>query len=117
VDLVTADGERFTLILDSGSKLPARIVSKSHEPALGDVRVATEFSEFAESDGLKVPGRITRRIDENIVADIRIARTVLNARVGALEVPEEARAAAVPTTRVTVEGRPWGLVSGRAGAS
>jgi glyoxylase-like metal-dependent hydrolase (beta-lactamase superfamily II) len=103
VDLVTMDGERFTLIVDSKSRLPARIVSMGHEAALGDVTVTTEFGEFADADGLKVPGHITRKIDDDIVADIRIARTVLNPRVGELEAPEDARTAAPPTTRMTVE--------------
>lgn len=103
VDLVTADGERFTLMIDRESKLPARIVSRSHEAALGDVTVTTEFGDFADADGLKVPGRITRKIDDVVVADFRIARSQVNPSIGELEAPEQARAAAAPGTRITVE--------------
>ena len=105
VDLITPGGERFTLSIESSSKLPTRIASKSYNTNLGDVWVTTEFGEFVDSDGLKLPGRISRKIDQDKVADIRVSKTAINADAGSLAAPEEARAAAepAPTAEVTAE--------------
>jgi hypothetical protein len=60
VDLVPAEGDRYTLIVDGETRRPLRIVSTSFEPALGDVTVATEFEDFADADGLLSGGWTTR---------------------------------------------------------
>jgi glyoxylase-like metal-dependent hydrolase (beta-lactamase superfamily II) len=88
VDLVLPGGERFTLTIDGKSRLPRRITSLSHEPALGDVVVATEFGDFAESAGLMVPGRVIRKIDGIVVADTRVARTTVNPEGAWIDAPE-----------------------------
>lgn len=96
VDLITPDGERFTLMIDSESRRPVRIVSTGYEPALGDVSVTTDFEDFIDSGDLIVPARVVRRIDDAVVSDIRIARTDVNAKIEDLQAPAEVRAAAVP---------------------
>lgn len=105
VDVVTAAGDRFTLFVESSSKLPTRVVSMTYNTNMGDVRVATEFAEFVDSDGLKLPARISRKIDEYTVQDVRVAKTTVNTDPGDLAAPEEVRAAAepTPTAEVTAE--------------
>jgi glyoxylase-like metal-dependent hydrolase (beta-lactamase superfamily II) len=114
VDLIVANGERFTLYADEYGT-PRRIVSKSHVAPLGDVTVETRFGEFvdaasgasAEPSGVKVPRAMTTRVDDTVVAELRLTTTVVNPRadaIGDLQAPADARAASASRpARVTVE--------------
>jgi hypothetical protein len=102
VDLVTDMGDRLTLVVDPTTRLPRRIVSKGHEPALGEVNQVTELDDLVTVDGLSVPSRIRKRVDTTVVADLRIARTVVNPAIGELGAPAYARRAAEPTGAATV---------------
>jgi glyoxylase-like metal-dependent hydrolase (beta-lactamase superfamily II) len=102
VDLVTDAGDRLTLVVDSTTRLPRRIVSKGHEPALGDVNLVTELDDFVTVDGLSLPSRIRKRVDTTVVADLRITRTVVNPAIGELRAPADARRAAEPPGAATV---------------
>lgn len=114
VDLIVANGERFTLYADAYGT-PRRIVSKSHVAPLGDVTVATEFGAFAaaasgasaEVSDVQVPSAMTTRVDDTVVAEMRLTTTVVNSPgglMGDLQAPAATRAAsASPPGRVTVE--------------
>lgn len=104
IDLVTAAGDRITLVIDGSTRLPRRIVSKGHEPALGDVQLVTEFEDYVSVDGVTLPTRIRKRVDTTVVSDLRVTRTMVNPALGDLRAPAEVGAAAeLPATaNVTV---------------
>ncbi len=93
VDVMTADGDQFTLYVDGTTRLP-----------IGDVAVETEFSDYEDHDGLMLPTRLVSRIDRYTVGDLRVSNTV-NGETGDLAAPAEVRAAAEPTpsAHVTVD--------------
>lgn len=102
VEVTTPEGEQFTLSIDSATKLPASVVSMGDNPNLGDVAMETEFSDYAETDGLKLPAHIVSRLDKYTLADIRVTKNTVNAQAGDLAAPAAAQSApAAPT--VTVE--------------
>jgi glyoxylase-like metal-dependent hydrolase (beta-lactamase superfamily II) len=105
IDLVTAEGERYTLVADSATHLPKRIISKGTEPALGDVAVVTELDAYKPFDGLQLPTKITRRIDTTIVAVLEVAKVAVHsdtASLGDLAAPASVRSAPVPPGDATV---------------
>lgn len=121
VDLVIANGERFTLYVHRVSHMPQRVLSKTYVAPLGDVSVETTFDAFIDADGnanagarasaepsgVKVPSRITTSIDGTVVSDLRIAKAIVNPAadaIGDLQAPAAARSApASRPARVTVE--------------
>jgi glyoxylase-like metal-dependent hydrolase (beta-lactamase superfamily II) len=96
VDVTTPAGETFTLFVDSSTGLPARVVSRTSHPVLGDVTMETELSAYSEVEGLSLPGRITSQIDGNTVAVTRVTGTTLNGEP-ALDLTAPADAASAPT--------------------
>ena len=59
VDITTANGLAFTLAIDSGTKLPSRVVSMTDNTNLGDVAVETTFADYQDVNGLKMPATFT----------------------------------------------------------
>ncbi len=94
VDVGTPAGATYSLYLDETTKLPVKVVSKTSNPVLGDVLMETEFSDYAETDGLKLPSVITSRIDGDTVAVTRVTKTTINGDAGELGAPAEAASAA-----------------------
>jgi glyoxylase-like metal-dependent hydrolase (beta-lactamase superfamily II) len=91
---VSASGATYSLYLDESTKLPVKVVSKTSNPLLGDVLMETQFSDYAETDGLKLPTVITSVLDGNTVAVTRVSATTLNGEPGDLAAPAEAASAA-----------------------
>lgn len=104
VDVALGD-DKFTLYVDSSTKLPSRVATMTYNANLGDVAMTTEFGEYGDSEGMKLPARITSKTDKYVLADINVSKTTVNGDVGNLEAPADAKSAAVPpaTTPVTVE--------------
>ncbi|MGH9391381.1 MAG: hypothetical protein ACRD1Z_17380, partial [Vicinamibacteria bacterium] len=94
VDVTTPSGEAYSLYIDETTKLPAKVVSKTSNPVLGDVLMETEFSDYAETDGLKLPSVITSRLDGDVVTVTRVTATSLNGDPGDLDAPPDAASAA-----------------------
>ena len=112
VDITTAEGDQFTLFVDSETNFPARIVSTSYHSNLGDVAVETAFGAYAESvylggfaARLTLPRRIRWGVDRFQTAEIIVAKTSINGEIGDLAVPQEVRSAEapMPSADVTVE--------------
>lgn len=105
VEVTTPEGEQFTLSIDSTTKLPASVVSMSYNPNLGDVAMETEFSGYADADGLKLPTRIVTRLDKYALADIQVTKNTVNAQASDLVAPAavSGASAAAPAPTVTVE--------------
>src|SRR3989449_1699841 len=64
VDITTANNLKFTLAIDSATKLPARVVSMTDNTNLGDVAVETTFADYQDVSGLRLPTRLTTKTDK-----------------------------------------------------
>lgn len=104
VDVRTTDGVTFTLAIDSGTKLPARVVSVAYNTNLGDVTVETTFADYQDADGLTLPARLTTKTDQTMMSDIRVTAQRVDADAGDLAAPADAASAAAiaATPPVTV---------------
>jgi glyoxylase-like metal-dependent hydrolase (beta-lactamase superfamily II) len=94
VDVTTADGLAFTLAIDGRSKLPARVVSMTDNPNLGDVAIETSFADYQDVSGLKLPAHITTKTDKWTTAEIRATKQSVDADAGDLAAPAAVTAAA-----------------------
>ena len=104
VDVVTADGDQYTLHVDATTRLPAKVVSAGSHNNLGDVALETEFGEYADQNGLRLPTLFVSRIDRYTVGELRVSNSV-NAATSDLAAPADVQAAAdpVPTADVAVD--------------
>ena len=107
VDITTADGRGFTLAIDAGSKLPARVVSMTDNPNLGDVAIETSFADYQDVSGLKLPAHITTKTDKYTTVDIRATKQSIDGDTGDLAAPAAATSAppvtGPPPATVTTE--------------
>jgi glyoxylase-like metal-dependent hydrolase (beta-lactamase superfamily II) len=107
LDVRTANGVTFTLAIDGGTNLPARVISTSDNTNLGDVVVETTFADYQDVGGLQLPTRITTKTDEVTTADVRVTKQAVDGEVGDLAAPSAAASAApmtgAPPATVTVE--------------
>lgn len=107
VDLTTTDGLRFTLAIDSTTRLPSRVVSMTDNTNLGDVAIETSFSDYQEVSGLQLPTRLTTTTDRFQTVDLRVMAQTVDQDVGDLSAPAAAASAAPvsgpPPANVTVE--------------
>jgi glyoxylase-like metal-dependent hydrolase (beta-lactamase superfamily II) len=90
VDVATPSGATYSLYIDETTKLPAKVVSKTSNPILGDVLMETEFSDYAETDGLKLPSVITSRLDGDVTAVTRVTAATVGGEAGDLAAPADA---------------------------
>lgn len=96
VDLTTAKGDVLSLAIDSATGLPARVISMSDNPNLGDVAVETSFSGYEDIQGLKLPKRLTTTVDKYPQFDLRVTRNTLDTAAGTLTAPDSVKAASAP---------------------
>jgi hypothetical protein len=77
---------------------------------MGDVAIATSFSEYEDVNGLKLPKHYTTKMDKYVQADMEVAQNAVDADVSDLAAPEAVKAAAVPpdVAPVTVDAQPIG---------
>ena len=102
---VTVGSDKFTLYVDSMTKLPSRVVTMTYNANLGDVAMTTEFADYAEADGMTLPRKITSKTDKYVTADISVSKHTINGDVGNIEAAEDVKKAEAPpaTTPVMVE--------------
>jgi len=107
VDVTTASGLAFTLAIDGTTKLPARVVSMTDNPNLGDVAIETSFTDYQDVSGLKLPAHLTTKTDTVTTTDIRATKQTVDGDAGDLAAPAAAASAAPvvgpPPATVTVE--------------
>ena len=87
VEVATANGAAFTLVVDSATKLPARVVSKTDNANLGDVAIETSFTDYQDVSGLKLPARLTTKIDGYTNADLHLTKQTVDGDAGDLAAP------------------------------
>jgi glyoxylase-like metal-dependent hydrolase (beta-lactamase superfamily II) len=102
VDVTTPDGRRFTLFVDSATKLPSKVASTTYHTNLGDVTVETDFGDYQDVADLKLPTTIVSRVDRYTLADIRVTRNTIDADVGDLAAPADVRSASPEAAAPTV---------------
>jgi hypothetical protein len=73
VDVTTADGRKFTLAIDSTTKLPARVITAGTNNVLGDVALITVFADYRDVSGLQLPSRVTSLTDDFPTAEYTFA--------------------------------------------
>ena len=106
IDVVTADGQSFTLAIDVSTKLPTRVSTAGSHANLGDVVVSTTFADYQNVNGLQLPTKLTTRTDAFTTTDVRVTRQTVDADAVDLAAPAAAASAAPPTPqppKVTVE--------------
>lgn len=107
VDVTTSAGQTFTLAIDTGTRLPTRIVSMADNLNLGDVAMETAFSDYRDVSGLKLPARLTTTIDRVMATDLHLTSQTVDGDAGDLAAPAAAAAAAAisapPPATVTVQ--------------
>ena len=99
VDITTAQGDKLTLFVDSGTKLPSKVVSMTSNNTnwvLGDVAVETSFADYADVEGLKLPTRINVKTDQYPAGNVQVTKQTVNGDAGDLAAPEAAKSAAAP---------------------
>jgi glyoxylase-like metal-dependent hydrolase (beta-lactamase superfamily II) len=108
---VANGSDKFTLYVDSTTKLPSKVVTMTYNANLGDVALTTEFSNYADSGGMNLPGKLVSKTDKYTVADISVSKTTVNGDTGNLDAPEDVKGLPVPppTAAVTVEEAGKGL--------
>jgi glyoxylase-like metal-dependent hydrolase (beta-lactamase superfamily II) len=93
VDVGIPSGATYTLYVDGTTKLPAKVVSRTSNPVLGDVTMETEFADYVDEGGFKLPSVITSRLDGEVVAVTRVKAASINADAGDLAAPADAASA------------------------
>ena len=109
VDITSAEGETYTLYVDSETRFPSRIVSSGYSSNLGDVMLGTSFEDYWETGGfggfqarLTLPRQITSAIDDVTVRELNVTSNT-DQDLGDLGAPEEARSAPVPQFQADVQ--------------
>jgi len=107
VDVIAANGTKFTLFVDGESRLPSRVMSSAYDPNLGDLAVETLFEDYAETGGLggfqarlTLPRSYTTNFDRFPASEYRVDSSV-NGQVDDLVAPEALRSA-VPVATTSV---------------
>jgi hypothetical protein len=96
VEIETSKGEKLTLAVDSGSKLPSRVTSMTDNANMGDVAIDTAFSEYDSVSGLQLPKRITTTIDRYPQFDLTVSKNTVDGDAGNVAAPDAVKAAPVP---------------------
>ncbi len=106
LDVTAADGQAYTLVVDTATKLPSRVVTRTYNVNLGDVVITTAFDGYQDVGGLQLPGRLTSRTDDFTTAEIRLTSQGFEG-AGDLAAPADAAAAPAvagpPPANVTAE--------------
>jgi hypothetical protein len=96
VEIETSKGEKLTLAVDSGSKLPSRVTTMADNANMGDVAIDTVFANYEAAGGLQLPKRITTTIDKYPQFDLTISKNTVDGDVGDLAAPGAVKSAPAP---------------------
>ena len=98
VDITTAQGDAFALVIDAATHLPASIRWLSSSDNLGDIQNETFFQDYEITSGVKLPKRYLTKIDfrNYTTADIRVSKNAVDIDAGNLAAPASVQTAAPP---------------------
>jgi glyoxylase-like metal-dependent hydrolase (beta-lactamase superfamily II) len=107
IDVALADGQRYSLVINGLTKLPARVVTRTSHANLADVATSTSFEDYADVGGIKLPAKLTTAVDDFATQELRLAGHGVGAATGDLAAPADAAAAPAmagpPAPNVTAE--------------
>jgi glyoxylase-like metal-dependent hydrolase (beta-lactamase superfamily II) len=107
IDVTAANGQAYTLAVDTMTKLPTRVVTRTDNTNLGDVVLETRFDGYGDASGFQLPSRLTTKIDDFTTAEVRLTQQTVNGMLDDLAAPADAAnspaVAAPPPANVTVE--------------
>ena len=87
VDVRTSHGDVIQLSVSRATKLPSRVAMLDAHPNLGDVVVATAFSDYEDVNGVKMPKRLTTTIDKYPQFDLRVSKNAVDVDLAELGAP------------------------------
>ena len=106
IDVTAANGQAYTLGIDTATKLPTRVVTKTDNTNLGDVVIETRFDGYQDAGGFQLPTRLITKTDDFTIAETRLTQQTVNGAIGDLAAPAEAASAPAvtgpPPANVTV---------------
>jgi len=102
VDVRTSHGDVLRLAVSRSTKLPVRVSFLDTNPNLGDVVVATAFSDYEDVNGVKMPKRLTTTLDKYPQFDLRVSKSAVDVDTAALAAPAAVKSAAVPVAPAQV---------------
>lgn len=94
---VAGGGLVLTLAIDATTHRPVRVSSKTTNPNLGDVTLATSFDDYQAVSGVQLPARLTTKVDDFRAVEYRLSTQTVDGETGDLSAPAAAASAAVPT--------------------
>ena len=100
VDVVTAQGDRLTLAVDSRSR-PVSVTTAVYHPNLGDTTRVTTFDSYENLDGVRLPKRFVTSLDKWTEYEIGVMKNTLDAELD-LAAPAATRSALPPAPAVPV---------------
>jgi len=106
VDVRTSHGDVIQLAVSRATKLPVRVSMLDAHPNLGDVVIATAFSDYEDVRGVKMPKRLTTTIDKYPQFDLRVSKNTVDVNLGEMGAPAAVKSSPVatpPPQVVTVE--------------
>src|SRR5436190_6192980 len=96
VDVRTSHGDVFQLAVSRATKLPVRVSFLDSNANLGDVVVATTFSDYEEVSGVKMPKRLTTTLDKYPQFDLRVSKNAVDVDTSTLVASAAVKAAPPP---------------------
>jgi Metallo-beta-lactamase superfamily len=98
VDVITAQGDAFTLVTDAANRRPTSVRWLSSSDNLGDIRNETFFQDYEAVNGIQLPKHYLTKVDfrNYTTADIRVSKNAVDGDAGDLAAPATVKAAAPP---------------------
>jgi glyoxylase-like metal-dependent hydrolase (beta-lactamase superfamily II) len=102
IDIVTTEGDKLTLALDSTTRLPASVSWMTSSENLGDVVNTTSFEDYETVSGIQLPRRYVTKIDfrDWTSGDFHVSKNTVDGDVGNLAAPAAVKSAAAPSPPV-----------------
>lgn len=97
IDVSTPSGQTFTLAIDSGTKLPTRVVTRTDNTNLGDVAISTAFAGYQAAGGLQLPTELTTKTDDFTTQAVKVSSQTVDGDTGDLAAPAAAASAPAVT--------------------
>ena len=102
IAIVTAQGDKLTLALDSATHLPTSVSWMTSSENLGDVVNTTSFEDYETVSGIQLPRRYVTKIDFRnwTSGDFQVSKNTVDGDVGDLAAPAGVKSAAAPVPPV-----------------
>jgi glyoxylase-like metal-dependent hydrolase (beta-lactamase superfamily II) len=108
IAIVTAQGDKLTLALDTATHLPASVSWIGSSENVGDVANTTSFEDYETVSGIQLPKRYVTKIDFRswTTGDFSVAKYTVDGDMGDLAAPAAVKSAAAPMPAISVDAQP-----------